>query len=146
MDFLFVFHIHASRKKSSLKMQWAWIPKCLPSFYFIFLRESLLLFFLFFTKGFFFLIFIIHQIFIILAKLKQGQDKTARIIEAFSQNTHFEFFKAKSASFESCANFIIWNASEPCLISSTNLRTFSNKFEKFLAGVCPKRYASQSLR
>ena len=50
----------------------------------------------FFYKGFlFFLIFIVHKIFIILAKFKQGQDKTARNKEAFSQNIHFEFLKAK---------------------------------------------------
>ena len=30
----------------------------------------------------------------------------------------------------------------PCLISSMNLGTLPNKFEKFLAGVCPERYAS----
>ena len=64
-------------------------PKILAIILFhIFSRE------IFFKQGDFFL-FIVHQIFIILAKLKQGQDKTARIIEAFSQNTHFEFFKTK---------------------------------------------------
>ena len=38
-----------------------------------FFRERIF-FFSFFYKGFLFLIFIVHQIFIILAKLKQGQD------------------------------------------------------------------------
>jgi len=31
----------------------------------------------------------------------------------------------------------------PCINSSTNLRTFPNKFEKFPAGACPNRYASK---
>ena len=68
-------------------------PKMLAIILFHFFRERV---FFFFYKGFlFFLIFIVHKIFIILAKLKQGQDKTARNKEAFSQNTHFEFLKAK---------------------------------------------------
>ena len=143
----FFYLLHTSilqGKKSSSTMQWAWIPKCLPSFYFIFFeRGSSSSFY----KGFlFFLIFIVHKIFIILAKLKQGQDKTARNKEAFSQNTHFEFLKAKRYLLWMLQVLLFEAQKGPCIISSTNLRTLPNKFEKFLAGVCPKRYASQSLR
>ena len=120
-------------------------PKMLAIILFHFFpRERVFLFSFCFYKGFLFLIFIVHQIFTILAKLKQGQDKTARIKKRhFHKILILNSWKLKSASIESCANFIIWNASKPCLISSTNLRTFPNKFEKFLEGVCPKRFASK---
>ena len=67
----FVVHVHASRKKMSLKMQRAWIPKYLPSFYFIIFFERDSSFFL--TKR-----FSLYSLFTkFLAKLKQGWDKTA---------------------------------------------------------------------
>ena len=62
---------------------------------------------------------------------------------AFGRVHKVHFWNATYASFACCANFIIWSTSEPCLISSMNLRILPNKFEKFLAGVCPKRYASK---
>ena len=62
-------------------------PKMLAIILFHFFQERV---FFFFYKGFlFFLKFIVHQVFIIIAKLKQGQDETARKKEAFSHNTHF---------------------------------------------------------
>ena len=48
-------------------------PKML-AIIFIFLERVFFFSFFFFYKGFLFLIFIVHQIFIILAELKQGQD------------------------------------------------------------------------
>jgi hypothetical protein len=42
--FRVVVHIHASRKKNQVqRSKLAWIPKFLPSFYFIFFRESFFL-------------------------------------------------------------------------------------------------------
>ena len=55
-----VVHIHAYGK-SDLKVQKAWIPECLPSFYFIiifFSRE------IFFQKGIYFLFIVVNHIFI----------------------------------------------------------------------------------
>ena len=92
--FFFFFEICCSHPKIKFKDVKSMDPKMLAIILFHSFRERVFLFF-FFYKGFLFLIFIVHQIFIILAKLKQGQDKTARIKEAFSHNTHFEFFKAK---------------------------------------------------
>ena len=62
---------------------------------------------------------------------------------AFGRVHKVHFWNATYASFAGYANFIIWSTSEPCLISSMNLRVLPNKFEKFLIGVCPKRYASK---
>ena len=85
----FVVHIHASRK-IWFKVLKSMDPEMLAIILFHdFFRER------FFkkTKSFFYLLF--TKIFIILAKLKQGQDKTARNKEAFSHNIHFEFLKTK---------------------------------------------------
>ena len=69
--------------------------------------------------------------------------KTARNKEAFDIVHKVYFWKEIFASFVCCANFIIWNSSEPWLISRMNLRILLNKFKKFLAGVYPKRYSSK---
>ena len=83
--------------------------------------------FFFFTKSLF------TKFFIILAKFKQGGDEWNT--GAFGRVHKVHFSKATYASF---ANFIIWSAFEPCLISSMNLRILPNKFEKFLAGFVQK--------
>ena len=144
MDFFICCSHPWFKEKSSSKMQWAWIPKCLPTFYFIFFeRES----FSFFYKGFLFLIFIVHQIFIILAKLKQGQDKTARKKRHFHIILIFNFWKLKSASFDSCANFYYLKRfrAVPYLqrtwgLFPTNLKSFLHGFVQ--KDMHPKVYGS----
>ena len=55
-----VVHIHAYGK-SDLKVQKAWIPECLPSFYFIIIFFSRKIFF---HRGIYFLFIVVHHIFI----------------------------------------------------------------------------------
>ena len=111
---------------------------CFIIFYFErdFLKKQRVFFYLLFTK-----------IFIILPKLKQGQDKTARIKEAFSQNTHFEFLKAKRCLLWMLQVFLFEAQKGPCFISSMNLRTLPTNLKSFLPGFVqrdthPKVYGS----
>ena len=70
--FRFVVHIHASRKNQVQRCNEHGSQNACQHFISFFLRERGF-FFSFFYKGFLFFIFIVHQIFIILAKHKQGQ-------------------------------------------------------------------------
>ena len=134
----FVVHIHALRK-IRFKVSKSMDPRMLAKKFF-FEREI----HSFFRQRGFFSYLMFTNFFFLSAKLKQGWDKTARIKHRGTwQNAQSALWNVTYASFICCANFIIEAQKRPCLISSTNLGTLPNKIEKFLAGVCPKSYASK---
>ena len=116
----------------------ACISKFLPSFYFIFFERD------FFLNKMIFSIYCSNFFLSFWQNPDKDEIKLHEQCTGASGRVHkVHFWNAAYASFACCANFIIWSTSESCLISSMNLRILPNKFEKFLAGVCPKRYASK---
>ena len=134
----FCYHPEISCSHPCFKGNWLWRfesmdPNMLAIIYFYFYfweRDSFILTKSLFTNFFY------HS-------NKAGIKLHEQSIGAFGRVHKVHFWNVTYASFACCANFIIWSISGPCLISSMNLRILPSKFEKFLARVCPKRYASK---
>ena len=109
---------------------------------------AIILFHLFFERYFLNKVIFFYLLITKFLSFLQNSDKAEiklheQSTRAFGRVHKVYFWNATYASFACCANFIIWSTSEPCLIPSMNLRFLPNKFEKFVAGVSPKRYASK---
>ena len=133
--FLFVAHIHTSRKKIKFTDAMSMDPKMLAIILFHFFRERVFFFSFCFYKGFLFLIFIVHQIFTILAKLKQGLDKTTQIKKRhFHKILILNSWKLKGTSFECCKFYYLKCKKGLALTPARTWGLFPTKLKSFLQG------------